>query len=150
MSPEQAAKDLLEALGDGQHVLKQQSESHIAYRKARAEMREMFSALVLLSENLRQGVAGTELQGWAPELRENAGYLKHVSGDNFMLVWDKGAFTFYSCPEGVRYTYHDLHVINDTLHTIPRMVGETLAEAAVRLVYNALRPAYDPRLAGVR
>jgi hypothetical protein len=148
MSPEQAAQELLEALGDGQHVLKTHSPSYIASRKARVEMREVFVALVLLSESLRQGVANTELQGWAPEIQENAGYLTHVSKDNFRFAWDKGAFTFYSCPDGVKYTYNDHNVIDDTLYPISRMVGETTAEAVVRLAYNALRHAYDPKLVG--
>jgi hypothetical protein len=141
MDPSQAAKELLEKLGDGLHVLRTHSPSYIKFRRDREDMREIFVAFVLLTEGLRKGVQNTELQGWYPELRE--GPQQGMHKDDFFLGLSEGGnfFKFYLTPDGIRYSYRDGELV-----PITRMVGESVAEAAVRLVFQALEPVYAPSL----
>lgn len=139
MDPSRAAKELLERLGDGLHVLRTHSPSYIKFRRNREDMRELFTALVLLTEGLRQGVQATELQGWYPELHVGPEYGLHK--DDILLGWEGGRLVFNLTPEGILYSYNE-----GPLGTVTRMVGESLAEAAVRMVFQMLEPIYTPGL----
>lgn len=137
MTPSQAAKELLKKLGDGLHILKHHSPSYVKFRRDREDMREIFTALASLTEELRQGVQNTELQGWYPELRE--GPQQGMHREDFFLELKEGLFVkFYLTPNGIRYTYSD-----GKMTIIPRIAGESMADAAVRLVFQMLEPVYS-------
>lgn len=143
MSPDQAAAELLTELGDGSHILKTHSESYKKYRRNKADLQEIYISLVLLSEKLKQGVADTELQGWYPRVSEPAHHTPSRPDEGFMFSWDHGYLGFFiHKDEGdIQYTYKG----EPSVH-IARMTGETLAEAATRLVFNCLRPYYNAHL----
>ncbi len=140
MNPSRAAKELLEKLGDGQHVLRKHQPSYVAYRRNREDMKEIFLALVLLTEELRQGVQNTDLQGWYPELTE--GRERGMGREDFILSWEGGFLKFHLTREDdIRYSYKD-----GPLAPVTRMVGETMAEAVTRMVFQMLEPVYTPSL----
>jgi hypothetical protein len=139
MDPSRAAKELLEKLGDGLHILRNHDESYIAFRRNQEDMKEIFSALTLLVEGLRQGVQNTELQGWYPELKEGPDL--GMSKADFFLGWEGGFLKFYLKPDGIRYSYRDGKLV-----PIPRMAGESKADAVVRMVFQMLEPVYAPGL----
>jgi len=136
MKPAQAAEELIEALGDGQHVLVRYIPTENSFRRHRADLHESHVAIMDLIERLREAVSTTELQGWAPFIYPHT----PADGGEFILRYgDNDGLAFFVKHNGVRYRH--FREVDD--YPIPRMVGESVADAVIRLVYNVLIPFYQ-------
>lgn len=136
MSPDQAATELLTVFGDGAHIKKTLPQSTLEEYRYQADFRDIYRALIFFVEKLKDGVRNTEMCGWYPRFSEG-----HAS---FSLLWRGGSVLFLVTPSGVRYKVADsLNNQGSEFHPIPRMVGESIEDAAVRLVFNILKPVYE-------